>query len=124
MSDDYNPQFDDPRPDNPIARPTAFTVSCLPDTIPDADSWNITVERVPIDPQDRWRVTRRNHWTLNADGDWDLIAPVGGEPWKAAHWFPFAEAIERAKAAAPHVIVAGLTPAGLLARRAGNTGTR
>lgn len=112
---DYMPEYDDPRPDNPTARPTEYTISCLPDTIPDADSWHITVERVPVDPQGRWRITRRNHWTLNADGAWDLIAPVGGQSWKAAHWFPFAEAIERAKGAAPHVIVNGMTPADVLA---------
>lgn len=102
---DYEPEYDDPRPDNPIAKPTTYTVTCLPDTIPDASSWDITIE---LRGDDSWAV---KHWSdcLGRDGAWDH------EPRPLAnHRFPFSEALDLAKAAAPHVIVNGFTPADLL----------
>lgn len=109
---DYDPTYDEPRPDNPIARPTTYTVTCLPDSIPDRSSWNITVE---WRGQDTWAVKR---WSdcLGRDGEWDYEPNPSSrtDEWIKDHRFPLAEALELAKRAAPDVIVNGFTPADLL----------
>jgi len=115
-TDDYEPTYDDPRPDNPVARPTQYTVTCLPEDELDASSWSVTVE---------WR--GRGLWAvkhysscLSRSGEWDYeMRPSEREDeWLAEHRFPLAEALELAKRAAPEIVVNGFTPADLLAWRA------
>lgn len=110
---DYMPEFDDPRPDNPIARPTEYTITCLPEDNYDGHAWNITVE---------WRgaglwAVKRNVHCLGRDGEWshEHIPGEREDEWLAEHRFPLDEALRLAKEAAPHVIVNGMTPADLLA---------
>lgn len=112
-STDYDPQFDDPRPDNPIARPTTYTVTCLPEETPDASSWNITVE---WRGNGQWAV---KHWSecLSRSGAWDyeMRPSERDDEWLAEHRFTLEEALALAKAAAPDIVVNGFNPADLLA---------
>ncbi len=113
---DYDPQFDQPRPDNPIAHATTYTVTCLPDDELDASSWALTVE---WRGSDQWAV-KHGAFCLSRSGDWDYeMRPSEREDeWIAAHRFPLGEALDLAKHAAPNVVVNGFTPADLLAWRA------
>lgn len=52
-ADDFDQVYDTPSPENPIARPTRYTVTCLPDGTPDEDMWAINVE---TRPGGRWAV--------------------------------------------------------------------
>lgn len=102
-----------PTPDNPVATATAYTVTCLPDDIPDRSHWSITVE---YRGSDTWAVKR---WSdcLGRDGEWDYEPNPSSrtDEWIAGHRFPLDETLELAKAAAPQVTVNGFTPAELLA---------
>jgi len=110
---DYDPQYDDPRPDNPVARATTYTVSCLPEENGEAPMWNVTVE---YRGRGLWAVTQRGTFSLNTDGTWDVDPHCRNDDdeWRADHRFAFAEAMDAAKQAAPHVRVNGRTPADLL----------
>lgn len=116
MTDDYDPQYDEPRPDNPIARPTTYTVTCLPEDELEASSWALTVE---------WRgrglwAVKHGSFCLSRTFEWDYeMRPSAREDeWLRAHRFTLEEALDYAKRAAPQVIVNGFTPADLLAWRA------
>lgn len=92
---------------------TTYTVTCLPGETPDRSSWNITVE---YRGRGLWAVTRWKN-CLGRDGEWDYehIPSEREDEWLAEHRFPLEEALELAKAAAPHVVVNGMTPADVLA---------
>lgn len=100
-------------PEFPAAEPTVYTVTCLPEEVEDAHVWALTVE---YRGRGLWAVKRHSH-CLSRAGEWDYeMRPSGREDeWIAEHRFPLGEALDRAKAAAPHVIVNGMTPADLLA---------
>jgi hypothetical protein len=101
-------------PEYPAATPTTYTVTCLPEETPDASSWSLTVE---YRGAGLWAVTQRGTYTLSTDGQWDVDPHCRNDDdaWRAAHRFAFAEAMDAAKKAAPHVVVNGMTPADLLA---------
>lgn len=110
---DYDPTYDEPRPDNPIARPTTYTVTCLPEHVPDADVWTLTVEHRG---KGRW-VVKHHDAILGRNGTWDFggIPEEGRDAWIAEHFFPLDEALELAKQAAPKFTRGGMTPADVLA---------
>jgi hypothetical protein len=98
----------------PTVRVTTYTVTCLPPDTPDAEAWQITVERRS---RDMWAIRQRS-WFLTSGGRWEVAGEREDGGWLTEHHFPLNEAIELAKRAAPHVIVSGLTPAALLTWRA------
>lgn len=112
------PEFDDPRPDNPVARPIVYAVTCMPEDAPDADLYELTVEH--RGPGDRWAVKRRSGpcgATLGRDGSWDhngITARDTAAAWREAHYLPFAVAMDLAKRYAPLIEVSGMTAAGRL----------
>lgn len=99
----------------PTIRPVEFDVCCLPADHPEA--YTFTVKVSWRGPGDRWAVTRMSR-CLGADGQWSHeVRPSEREDeWKATHRFPMAEAIERAKAIAPHIVVNGWTVEATLAQ--------
>ncbi len=114
--DDYDPRFDQPRPDNPIARATRYTVTCLPEEIPDSEAWALTVE---YRGHGAW-VVKHGALCLSRDGEWGHeMRPTQSEhewpAWVARHHFPLGEALELAKQAAPHATMGGTTAADVLA---------
>lgn len=100
-------------PEFPAAEPTVYTVTCLPEEVEDAAVWALTVE---YRGRGLWAVKRHSH-CLSRSGEWDYeMQPSSREDeWLAEHRFPLGEALDLAKAAAPHVVVNGMTPADLLA---------
>lgn len=86
----------------PAAYPTVYAVTCLPEHIPDASTWTLTVEHRG---KGRWTVKHGTDY-LGRDGTWGHDKP---------HLVPLDEALELAKAAAPSVVRAGMTPADVLA---------
>ncbi|MEU8642301.1 hypothetical protein AB0C91_10325 [Streptomyces sp. NPDC048674] len=98
----------------PYVRPTHYIVNLLPDTVPDADVFEISVE---WRGDDRWAVLRHGR-CLGTDGEWDYeVRPSEREDdWLAEHRFDVDTAIRLAKEKAPHVTVNGLTAADALAR--------
>jgi hypothetical protein len=106
----------EPSPANPVARPSAYTVTCLPADEPDASSWDITVEERE---NGLWAAKWRGA-TLGRDGTWDwngITVRELRDAWIAEHWFPLDEALRLAKKAAPHIVSAGMTPADVCAWR-------
>lgn len=110
-------------------RATTYTVTCLPDDPHGGDAFDIEVRFMgahrwgqPRPADEHWAVQLRGHWNLSHDGKWDLRPGSdddGYEDWIAAHRFDLDTALKLAAEQAPHVEVNGLTPAGLLAWRAG-----
>jgi hypothetical protein len=100
-------------PEHPAAYPTAYTVTCLPDETPDANSWELTVE---YRGRGLWAIKRWSN-CLSRNGEWDYehIPSEREDEWLAEHRFPLEEALELAKKAAPDVIVNGMTAADVLA---------
>lgn len=100
-------------PQFPAAYPTVYAVTCLPEHIPDADIWTLTVE---YRGKGRW-VVKHHDAILGRDGTWDFggIPEEGREAWIAEHFFPLDEALELAKQAAPKFTRGGMTPADVLA---------
>lgn len=95
-------------------RPTEFDVCGLPADHDEA--YTFTVKVSWRGPGDRWAVTRMSR-CLNSAGQWDheMRPSERDDEWKATHRFPLAEALERAKAVAPHIKVNGWTVADVLA---------
>lgn len=108
---------DEMSPVGPTAEATTYTVSLLPETSIDHDTFAITVEKRG---SAGWAVLR-NRWCLGADGEWEF-EPTPSEradDWIATHRFPLERALELAKAAAPDVCVNGYTAAQVLAASRG-----
>lgn len=99
-------------PAYPAAAPTCYTVTCLPEETPSGHAWNLTVE---YRGRGLWAVVRNVHQNLGRTGTWDQASSDRDDAWIAEHRFPLGEALELAKAAAPHVVVNGRTPAQVLA---------
>jgi hypothetical protein len=110
-------------------RATTYTVTCLPDDPRGGDAWDVTVEfrgawkwLEPRPADEQWAVVLRGHWNLSRAGKWDL-APSGDDDgyddWIADHRYDLDTALRVAAEQAPHVVVNGETPAGVLAWRAG-----
>lgn len=92
----------------PVVQATRYTVNCIPEgTSPDGHVFAITVE---WRGRDRWAVTRHS-MCLDNEGNWDYeMRPSEREDdWLATHRFSLDEALELAKAEAPHVTVNGFT---------------
>lgn len=91
----------------PTVRATRYEVSLLP-----ADDINYHLYAINIEDRgaDRWAVIRYGS-CLAADGTWSYeLRPSSREDdWLATHRFTLAEALRLAKAAAPRVIVNGIT---------------
>lgn len=108
-------------------RATVYTVNCLPDDPIDGDLFAITVEfrgghawgePRPLDQQ--WAVLLRGHWNLGHDGKWSLKPGSdddGYDEWVIAHRFDLETALKVAAEQAPKVVINGLTPVDVLARR-------
>lgn len=92
---------------------TAYTVSALPEPIPDADSWAIIVE---YRGHGRWAACHGRR-CLSAAGrwDWEPIPSERDDEWLADHRFTLPAALSVAERAAPLVTVNGRTPADVLA---------
>jgi hypothetical protein len=95
---------------------TEYTVCALPRDDPNFNTFAITVAwRGSIHPERLdhcWAATRHRR-CLDASGAWDWEpSPSGREDdWLAAHRFTLEQALELARAAAPHVTTNGLSPA-------------
>jgi len=94
-------------------RPTTYEVSCLPQDHPDGFSWALRVE---YRGRGKWAVLRSGKRCLSSTGEWDWesIPSEREDDWLATHRFDLDTALRLAQEAAPHVVVNGLTPAGLL----------
>lgn len=85
-----------------VVTPIAYTVTPARTAgRPDAHLYTVTVAATG---HSAW-VVRHRDLTLGADGAWDKIptGPDRTEAWLAAHRFGFAEALRRAKLAAPRI---------------------
>lgn len=109
-------------------RATSYTVTCLPDDPHGGDAWDVKVEfrgawkwLEPRPADEQWAVVLRGHWQLGRDGKWASKPGSDNdeyEDWITAHRFNLETALKAAAEAAPHVVVNGMTPAQVLARRA------
>jgi len=99
----------------PTVRVTRYEVSCLPEDDPERFAWTLTVE---YRGRDLWAVCRMGQ-CLGTDGQWDYEPRPSGreDDWLKTHCFDLDTALRLAEKAAPHIVVSGLTPAGLLAWR-------
>ena len=87
-------------------RPTAYSVTCLPDEHPERS--NFTMSVVCRDHVDgRWAVVDRRGFCLSDTGAWDYehIPSERSDEWKAAHRFTRTRALELAVLAAPGLTV-------------------
>lgn len=96
----------------PVARPTRYAVSCLPEDGIDSHVFEITVE---YRGQDRWAVKRHSQ-VLGADGawDWEMRPSEREDDWLDSHRFDLDTALRLAKEQAPLVTVNGHTVADAL----------
>ncbi|MFD8316134.1 hypothetical protein [Kitasatospora purpeofusca] len=81
-------------------RPVAYAVTCLPDGHPWQADLTLSVEQ-----RDGGWIVLHGFRTLSRDGTWDLTED--GAAWSAQHRFELDQALELARAAAPHVLVNG-----------------
>lgn len=90
-----------------VARPTRYTVNCLPEDDYDSHIFAITVE---YRGRDRWAVLRHGQ-CLGTDGAWDYESTPSNreDEWLATHRFDLDTALKLAKGAAPLVTVNGFT---------------
>lgn len=93
----------------PLVRPSAYTVSLLPEDDGRNDSYVITVE---YRGRRRWAVTRGKR-CLSRDGawHWEPIPSEREDSWLVEHRFDRETALELARQAAQHVVVNGVTAA-------------
>ena len=109
-----------------IARPSQYTVTCLPDRDQNTHLYEITVaERGGRHGQIWWAVCWMGR-CLDAEGEWDHepIPSYREDDWLAAHRFDLDTALRLAKEAARRVEVNGFTVADAYARaQARSTGS-
>lgn len=110
----------------PHTRITQYAVGCLPDDPIDGSHWDIHVEFTgahrygkPRPDNQKWAVRLRGSWCLSNEGTWDMesIPSERTDEWFETHRFDLETALRLAAEQAPHVVINGLTPAGLLAWR-------
>lgn len=96
----------------PITKPTAYSVNCLPEDHIDSHVFEITVE---YRSRNRWAVKRHSQ-VLGADGQWDYeMRPSEREDdWLDNHRFDLDTALKLAKEQAPLITVNGFTVADAL----------
>lgn len=95
------------------ARPTGYSVSCLPEG--DVNEHLFAID-VAYRGRGLWAVVRHRE-CLGANGawSWELLPSSREDEWLESHRFPLDKALELAKAAAPHITVNGHTVAEALA---------
>lgn len=96
----------------PTVRVTEYTVSVLPEDDINASAYAVTVA---YRGRGLWAVLLRS-FCLGRDGEWDfeMLPSSREDEWLAEHRFTREEALELAKAEAPHISVNGRTAAELL----------
>lgn len=101
--------------------PTTYTVSAVPEDVPQAYLWAITVEKRG---RGRWAVCRMRE-CVGTDGEWDWEASPSSrtDEWLESHRFDLATALGLAQREATEVTVNGITVADVLARRASRAAT-
>jgi hypothetical protein len=105
---------------------TTYTITCLPGDVADGHHWDLEVQFTgahrfgkPRPANRQWAVRMRDHWCLSNEGKWDMesIPSERTDEWFETHRFDLETALKLAAEQAPHVIINGLTPVGLLAWR-------
>ncbi|WP_372412511.1 hypothetical protein [Streptomyces luteireticuli] len=103
-----------PTPDAPapLVRVTQYTVTSLPEDLPEAFAFDITVEYRGCG---RWAV-KWSGMCLGTDGEWEREPRPSEreEDWLAAHRFDEQTALRLARQAVPHLMVNGCTAADLV----------
>jgi len=100
----------------PTVQITAYTVSCFPLDDIDGNSWDLRVEYCG---RGRWAVRWLGQQCADAGGnfEWEPSNSSRTDEFLDAHRFSLDEALRIAKAAAPGVILNGMTPADAIAWR-------